>query len=70
MKASDIRELTDGEIRARIRDEEEHYQKMRLNHAVSEIENPSKIRSSRRTIAQLKTILREREMIKDKEQAG
>lgn len=62
MKAKEIRDLTTGEIIARIKEEEESLLKLRLNHAVSAIESPSEIRSARRGIARLKTIVRERQM--------
>ena len=62
MKASDIRDLTTEEILARIQNEEEKMLRLRLNHSVSAIESPSEIRTTRKTVARLKTILREREM--------
>ena len=62
MKVSDIRELTDAEIQERIREEQEMLQKMYFNHAITDIESPSKIRVAKRTIARLHTILREREL--------
>ena len=39
MKAKEIRELTDVEIRARINEDGELLQKMYFNHAISEIES-------------------------------
>jgi len=61
MKANDIRELTDAEIKERIEEEREMLQKMYFNNAISEIESPSKIQASKRNIARLLTIMRERE---------
>lgn len=61
MKAKDIRDLTTEEIRARIKSDEDQLLRLKLNHAVSAIENPSEIRATRRAIARLQTILRERE---------
>lgn len=66
MKAKDIRELTDTEVRARIREEEEALVKMRFNHAISSIENPSRIRMAKKNIARMTTILRERELVNEK----
>ncbi len=60
MKAKEIRDLTTGEIAARIKEEQEKLLRLRLNHAVSAIESPSQIRAIRREIARLKTIVRER----------
>ncbi|MEM7036421.1 MAG: 50S ribosomal protein L29 [Bacteroidota bacterium] len=67
MKAKDIRELTDAEIHARIREDEEMLQKMYFNNAISEIESPAKIRGTKRNLARMRTILREREMAKTAE---
>lgn len=60
MRASEIRDLTTEELQARIKDERDKLLRLRLNHAVSSIENPSDIKNSRRTIARLETLLRER----------
>jgi large subunit ribosomal protein L29 len=62
MKASEIRELTDAEIQARLIEDEQLLQKMYFNHAISEVESPAKIQNLRRLIARLKTILRERQL--------
>jgi small subunit ribosomal protein S17 len=51
MNAKEIRELTDAEIRARIKEDGELLQKMYFNHAISEIENPAKIRTLKKDIA-------------------
>ena len=61
MKAKDIRELTTQEINARVSEEQDKLLRLHLNHAVSAIESPSEIRETRRTVARLKTILRERQ---------
>lgn len=61
MKAREIRELTDAEIRARIKEDGELLQKLYFNHAISEIESPAKIRMIRKDIARMNTILTERE---------
>jgi len=61
MKAQEIRELTTKEILARLQEEKDSLLRMKLNHSVSSIENPSKIRETRKVIARLKTILKERQ---------
>jgi len=61
MKAKEITDLTTQEIEARIVDEKDKLHRLRLKHAVSAIESPSDIRDSRRTLARLSTILRERQ---------
>ena len=62
MKTSEIKELTSKEIVERIQTEKENLVRLRLNHAVSPLENPNKIKESQRNIARLKTILRDREL--------
>jgi len=62
MKASDIRELSAQEIRQRIAEEEQELQTKRFQHAVAGLENPvSDLRQRRRRIAQLKTILHQKD---------
>ena len=60
MKKEDIRELTTAELRLRLKEEQELYKKMRMNHAVSQIENPLKLRTTRRGIAMIHTELTKR----------
>ncbi len=62
MKTSEIKELTKKEIVERIQVEKENLVRLRLNHAVSPLDNPLKIKEARRNIARLKTILRQREL--------
>lgn len=50
-----IKELSNDELRDRIAEEQNLYTKMKLNHAISPIENPNKIKMARRLIARLKT---------------
>lgn len=61
MKAQEIRNLNDDEIRERIREENEQLDRLRFQHAIAQLENPSILRSKRRLVARLKTILRENE---------
>lgn len=62
MKTSEIKELTDKEIVERLQTEQENLVRLRLNHSVSPLDNPMKIRESRRNVARLQTILRSREL--------
>nr|PZN53736.1 MAG: 50S ribosomal protein L29 [Bacteroidota bacterium] len=57
MKNEDIRALTLAELREKIASETEALRKLRFAHQVSAIENPMKIRETRRLIARLKTEL-------------
>ena len=55
MKVAEIKELDTKELKERIQTEEANYRAMLLNHAVAPLENPSSIRTLRRTIARMKT---------------
>jgi len=60
MKTSEIRELSTKELEERIDTFETQLLKLRMNHAVSPLDNPMKINETRKNIARLKTILSER----------
>jgi large subunit ribosomal protein L29 len=60
MKREDIRELTTDELRLRLVEEKTQYSKLKMNHAISPIENPLKIRITRRGIAMIQTELTKR----------
>jgi large subunit ribosomal protein L29 len=60
MEQQVIIELSTPELQERLEQEIIQLQKLKLNHAVSPIENPNKIREYKRTIARLKTEIRKR----------
>ena len=62
MKIAEIRELSTSELVERLETEQASYKNMVMNHAISPFENPSQIKKLRRTIARMKTELREREL--------
>jgi large subunit ribosomal protein L29 len=64
MKTSEIIEMTIGDIEERIENEKTHLQQLELNHSVSPLDNPVKIRHARRNIARLMTILRQKQLQK------
>lgn len=58
MKASIVKELTTDEIVDRLKEERESWKRMKLNHAVSPLENPLQLQTTRRFIARLETELK------------
>lgn len=60
MKNTEIKELTVKEIEERIENEEVYLVKLKLNHTVSPLDDPLKIRKTKRNIARLKTALANR----------
>ncbi len=55
MKNEEIKELTDKEIIERLENERQFLTKLRLNHAISPLDNPLKLKESKKNIARLKT---------------
>ena len=62
MKSKEIRELSTADIKERIEEDRLQLTRMKLNNAVSDIENPQKIKETRRRIARMLTELRTREL--------
>lgn len=62
MIAAEIKEMTTKEIEEKVQSEIEQLNRMKLNHAVSPLENPNKLKESRKHIARLNTELRQREL--------
>ena len=62
MKNSDIKALSSEELKERLNTERSNMQNLRFAHAISPLENPMKIRETKRTIARLNTEIRSREI--------
>ena len=61
MRAEEIRELTDEEVRSRVAELEEERFRLRFRAATETLEDPLRLRSIRKDVARMKTVLRERE---------
>ena len=61
-KMKEFQNLTTEEINKKIKDAKEELLKLRMKQATGNLENPSRIRELRKTVARLKSILREREI--------
>lgn len=61
MKNSELRTLTVEELQQRLLSEKEQLQKLKFAHAISPIENPTKIRETRKVVARILTVLNEKE---------
>jgi len=62
MKVTEVKEMTTKEILEKVELERGQLAKMRLNHAISPLENPTKLKQARKDIARMLTVLREREI--------
>ena len=62
MKNNVIKELSTQELQERLTADKMQLNKMKINHAVTPLENPNKIKEARRDIARIMTELRTREL--------
>ena len=69
MKAEDVRELDDAELNHRLGELKLEQFRLRFRSATMELENPRLLRTVRRDIARIKTILHERSQERDRKEA-
>ena len=62
MKKEEIKELSTADLKERLAQMEKEYLQEKVTHAVSPLDNPSKITLDRKMIARVKTELRSREL--------
>ena len=60
-KASELRELTLDELQQRVQEARKELFEARLKHTVQQLENTSVLQKLKREVAQLKTLLREKQ---------
>ncbi|MBO4843912.1 MAG: 50S ribosomal protein L29 [Bacteroidales bacterium] len=61
MKVSEVREMSVADLRDRIEIEKANLDSMKINHAISPLEDTSKFKKTRQDIARMITILAEKE---------
>ena len=61
MKISEVREMSVADLRDRIEIEKSNLDTMKINHAISPLEDTSKFKKTRQDIARMITILAEKE---------
>ena len=62
MKASEIREKTQVELEKEEKEVKSELFKLRFQLATNQLENPMKLKDVKKSIARVKTIMREREL--------
>jgi large subunit ribosomal protein L29 len=67
VKASDVHALGDQDLVQALRDAREEAFNLRFRHATGELENSAGLRDSRRNLARLMTVARERGIDLDRE---
>ena len=61
MKADKVREMSADELRARERELQEQLFRLRFQKSIGQLDNALKIRETRRDIARVKTVLRQKQ---------
>jgi large subunit ribosomal protein L29 len=61
MKAADIKNLSDVDLKDKLTEEKGTLARLKFNHSMSPVENPLEIRTKRRLIARINTEIRRRE---------
>ena len=61
MKTSEVREMSINDLRDRIEVEKANLDTVKINHAISPLEDTSKINKAKKDIARMITILAEKE---------
>lgn len=69
MKARELRQLSDAELLKRISEEEQSLANLQFQKVLRQLENPMKISQTKKDIARMRTILRERELSRKASQA-
>lgn len=69
MKANEIREMTQAELSAKLLELKSELFNLRFQHATNQLDNPLKIKSVKKDIARVKTVLRQQELQELKERA-
>lgn len=68
MNAKEIREKETGHLRHELVEKQKHLFDLRSQAVTEKLEDPSQINKTRKVIAQMKTVLRERELAEQKTQ--
>jgi large subunit ribosomal protein L29 len=61
-KSTEMRELSDDELVARLREAKEELFNLRFQNATGQLDNNRRLQTVRRTIARIYTVMREREL--------
>jgi len=62
MKFKDIIEMADVELNQKLADLKSELLNLRFQHEINQLDNPMRIKEVKKNIAQIKTVLREREI--------
>ena len=61
MKATELREMTDVELNKQLKDLKAELFNLRFQHAINQLDNPSRIEAVKKDIARVMTVLAEKQ---------
>ena len=64
LRTKDLRGMSDEQLGLTLKDTEKHLFQLRFQSATDRLETPSEIRKARKDIARIKTVQRQRELVK------
>ena len=64
MELKKMREMTEVELNAELDNMKKELFNLRFQHVTGQLENPGKLRETKRDIARVKTVIREKELAK------
>lgn len=64
MKASEIRELTEAELRQKLNDARQELFNLRVQQSAGRLEKPSRLRALKRDMARIQTVIRQQALAK------
>ena len=62
MKTSEIRTLSENELSSKVSDLREDFFKLKFKHGIRQLEDTSKLKSLRKDIARIKTVINEKKL--------
>lgn len=62
MKSKELKDLTDEELVKKLGESKDELFKLRFQMVTNQLDNPNRIKEVRKSIARLKTVIREREL--------
>jgi len=67
MNIKEIREMTTAQLEKTLKEQKEELFKLRFQHSINQLDNPMKIVETKKTIARILTVLREKELAEKRE---
>ncbi len=62
MKASEIREMTDAELKTKLQSLKEELFNLRFQLTINQLDNPMRIKAVKKDIARVQTVIRQNEL--------